>query len=83
MLGALLVLIIIGVLAGFFAWQKVCRKGLYDDEQKENAFDFSKSRVTAKNPIDEDTKDVEANNSENHYSSQPVPNEKTGNETTF
>lgn len=82
-MGAVLVLLITAVLAGFFIWQRFFRRGLYDDEQKENAFDFSKSRVNAKNPIDPETKDViESNSDEKNNSHQPTKNE-AGNETTF
>ena len=58
----------------FFLWAKYCKKGLYEDEQKENAFDFSKSKINAKNPIVNDSeaaKDVEAtNNAEASQSSE-------------
>ena len=60
-MGAVLVLAVVGVLAAFFIWQRFFRKGLYEDEQKENAFDFSKTKLNAKNPIATDVKpgDVE------------------------
>lgn len=60
-LGAVLVLAVVTVLAVFFIWQRFFRKGLYEDDQKENAFDFSKTKLNAKNPIVTDVKagDVE------------------------
>ena len=60
-MGAVLVLAVVGVLAAFFIWQRFFRKGIYEDEQKENAFDFSKTKLNAKNPIATDMKlgDVE------------------------
>lgn len=47
-----MILVLIGTLAALILWHQFCRKGsLYEDEQKEeNAFDFSKSKVSAKNP---------------------------------
>lgn len=50
-LGALLAVALIGILAGFFLWHQFCRKGLYEDEQKDTTFDFSKTKLDAKNPI--------------------------------
>lgn len=50
-LGGLLAVALIGILAGFFLWHKFCRKGLYDEEQKDTTFDFSKTKLNAKNPV--------------------------------
>ena len=84
-LGAVLVLALIGILAAFFLWHQFCRKGLYEEDQKEeNAFDFSKTKLKAKNPIYEDTLDTKAieANSEDHNSSQQLT-EATGDVTTL
>lgn len=50
-LGGLLAVALIGTLAGFFLWHQFCRKGLYEDEQKDTTFDFSKTKLNAKNPV--------------------------------
>ena len=48
----MLFLVLIG--AAFILWAKFCKKGLYEDEQKENNFDFSNSKPKAKNPLNEE-----------------------------
>lgn len=53
-LGALLILVLILIGAAFILWAKFCKKGLYEDEQKENNFDFSNSKPKAKNPLSEE-----------------------------
>ena len=75
-LGAVLVLTVVAVLAVFFIWQRFFRKGLYEDEQKENAFDFSKTKLNAKNPIATNAKagDIEVQ-LEEQTSSQQVTGE--------
>ena len=85
-LGALLIVALFLIGLGFFLWAKYCKKGLFADEQKENAFDFSKNKVNAKNPLQEETKDVEAaENAENKGSSSENLDQKVdiGDETTI
>lgn len=53
-LGALLVIILILIGAGFILWVRFFKKGLYEDDAKENNFDFSKSKPKAKNPLNEE-----------------------------
>ena len=38
------------VFVAFFVWHQFCRKGIEDDQKEENAFDFSKTKLSAKNP---------------------------------
>ena len=77
-------LVLIAVLAAFFVWQRFFRKGLYEDDQKDNAFDFSKTRINAKNPIDGETKDVGTNSEEKNNSTQNLAAKPaTGDETTL
>ena len=85
-LGALLVLALVLIGIGFFLWAKFCKKGLYEDEQKENAFDFSKNKVNAKNPLENEAKDIEAAaNLENQGGSSEILAETVaiGDETTI
>ena len=62
-LGALLVLVLVLIGAGFILWAKYCKKpGLYEeDDQKESNFDFSNSKPKAKNPLNDEqvAEDVE------------------------
>ena len=71
-LGALLVLVLVLIGAAFILWAKFCKKGLYEDEQKENNFDFSNSKPKAKNPLNEEQvkEDVEVENLTQRSSSQ-------------
>jgi hypothetical protein len=84
-LGALLVLILILIGAAFILWAKFCKKGLYEDEQKENNFDFSNSKLKAKNPLSEEqakenieiTSLEERSGSQNNVSEKPAAGDTT------
>ena len=82
-LGALLVLILILIGAAFILWAKFCKKGLYEDEQKENNFDFSNSKPKAKNPLSEELAkettilEERSSGSQNNVSEKPAAGDTT------
>ena len=49
-IGALLGLILIAVFVVFLIWHQFCRKAGEEEQKEENAFDFSKTKRSAKNP---------------------------------
>lgn len=49
-IGGLLGVALIVLFVTIFIWHQFCRKGIEDDQKEENAFDFSKTKLNAKNP---------------------------------
>jgi nitrogen fixation-related uncharacterized protein len=63
-LGALLVVFLVVIGVAFFLWAKYCKRGLYEDEQQENNFDFSNSKPKPKKALKDETKAQEGGDAE-------------------
>ena len=49
-IGALLGVILIALFVAFLIWHQFCRKVGEEEQKEDNAFDFSKTKLSAKNP---------------------------------
>ena len=82
-LGGFLVLILILIAIAFILWAKYCKKGLYEDEQKESNFDFSNSKPKAKNPLNDELKEESEPVAESSITQDNDLEKKGGNGTPF